>query len=72
MEDYPDEADEAEDLERTSDIQSPETPEADAIEQARAMDPAAEERPDHVGDAPEGDALDQHRPVAGDEDEERR
>lgn len=73
MGDYRDEADAAEDLERASDVLSPETPEADGLEQSTEMDPAAHDRPDHVGEAPEADALDQHRPVAADdEDGERR
>lgn len=69
--------DEAETAEEQADVQpevdDPEVPEADALEQAKAVRPPAEERPDEVGLRPEADALEQARGAGyDDEDDERR
>jgi hypothetical protein len=67
-EEYRDEADAAEDLPTGSDPGAPEVPEADALEQQEEVTPTADELPESVGDAPEGDALEQALP-AGDDGE---
>jgi hypothetical protein len=72
MEGYRDDADAADDLEHRPDLQAPETPEADALEQAAELDDAADDEADAVGDAPEADALEQHRPAGGDADADER
>jgi hypothetical protein len=52
MEEYPDVAERAEDLEPVPEELAPETPEADALEQAAPVDPTPEDdRADPVGDA---------------------
>ncbi|HEX6331298.1 MAG TPA: hypothetical protein VF129_08440 [Actinomycetota bacterium] len=51
---------------------APEVPEADALEQARDVRPAADDLPDQVGDLPEADAIEQARGVDEDDDEDRR
>jgi hypothetical protein len=62
MEEYPEDAERAEELERDTHELGPETPEADALEQAAPVDPAPEDdSADPVGDAPEADALEQRR-----------
>lgn len=68
MEDYRDEADAAEDLEPRSEVEAPEAPEADALEQAAVLDAATEDEGDPIGDAPEADVLEQRRAVGGDDD----
>jgi len=73
MEDYPEEAERAEELERDPDELGPETPEADALEQAAPLDPSPEDdRADPVGDAPEADALEQRRGIDDDQDVDYR
>jgi hypothetical protein len=73
MEDYPDEAERAEDLEHVPEELTPETPEADALEQAAPVDPTPEDdRADPVGDAPEADALEQRQGFDDDQDVDDR
>jgi hypothetical protein len=64
MEDYPEDAERAEELEPHTDELDAETPEADALEQAVPVVPGPEDdTADPVGDAPEADALEQRRGV---------
>ncbi len=73
MEQRPDEDQAIEELEHATDPGRADVPEADALEQAKELDPSAEREPDAVGDKPESDALDQERDVGDDEgDVERR
>jgi hypothetical protein len=69
MEDYRDEADAAEDLERPPEEPDAEKPEADALEQSADLAPTSDDEAEAaVGDAPEADALEQRRGL-GDPDE---
>ncbi len=73
MEDYPEDAERAEELEREPDELAPETPEADALEQAAPVDPAPDdELADPVGDVPEADALEQRRGFDDEDLDDRR
>jgi hypothetical protein len=69
VEEYRDDADAAEELEREPDVEAPEVPEADALEQAAELGAEDDDEPTSIGDAPEADALEQRR-VAGDADED--
>ena len=73
MEDYPDDAERAEELQRAPDTSGPETPEADALDQAAPVAPADDDdQTEAVGDAPEGDALEQRQAVRDDADADER
>jgi hypothetical protein len=66
MEDYPEDAERAEELERDTDELDSETPEADALEQAAPVGLGPEDdQAEPVGDAPEADALEQRRGLDG-------
>ena len=75
MEQRPDEDQAIEELDdRVTDPGRADVPEADALEQGKALDPAGETQPDAVGDKPEADALEQERGLGdegGDADAER-
>jgi hypothetical protein len=72
MEDYPEDAERAEELERAPEDLAPETPEADALEQSAPVVPVPEDDPaDPVGDAPEADALEQRRGFDDDAEDRR-
>jgi hypothetical protein len=61
-----------EELETAPEPVSPEVDEADALEQARPVQPHADEEPEAVGDLPEADALEQARDAGADDDADER
>ena len=75
MEERRDEAEAAEEV-REREVGAPDeavVPEADALEQATPVRPAADDVPAAVGDKPEADALEQALDAGGDdEDDDRR
>ena len=71
MEDRPDEAESAEEIEHPQEV-GDETPEADALEQAAELRPGEDDDDGELGDVPEADALEQRRGLGSDEDDDRR